>query len=126
MSENHQNRIEPSGNNQAVAIYHRVYAKERFEEAAQTLFRLVREAQKKSPGAERLLYLDIDGHRNRNGGFDSDMLELQQHFILDFLMQFLTEVNMPLAGRVRRKDASPQSEDIPEELKIQNRSAQDS
>jgi hypothetical protein len=72
------------------------------------------------------LYLDIDGHRNRDGGFDSDMFELQQHFILGFLMQFLTEVNMPLAAGVRRRDASPQSEDIPEELTIQNPSEQDS
>jgi len=66
------------------------------------------------------LYLDIDGHRNREGGFDADMLELQQHFILGFLMQFLSEVNMPLAAGVRRKDESPQSEDIPEELTIRS------
>jgi hypothetical protein len=120
MSGQPQNRIEQPEDGRVAAIYHRVYAKERFEEAAQTLFRLVQQAQKVRPGAERVLYLDIDGHRRRDGGFDSDMFELQQHFILGFLMQFLTEVNMPLATGVRRKDASPQSEDLPEALTIQN------
>jgi hypothetical protein len=108
----------------AVAIYHRVYASEGFEEAAQTLFRLVQQAQRTSPGAERLLFLDIDGHRNEAGGFDSDMFELQQRFVLGFLMQFLTQVNMPLAPGARRKDDRPQSNNIPEALTIQHRDEQ--
>jgi hypothetical protein len=103
-----------------VAIYHRVYASEGFDEAAQMLFRLVQQAQNTSPGADRLLYLDIDGHRNEAGGFDVDMLELQQHFVLGFLMQFLTEVTIPLAGGVHRKVDTPQSNDIPESLTIRS------
>jgi hypothetical protein len=123
MSEDRRNQVEKSGGGQ-IAIYHRVYVREGFDEAAQTLFRLVREAQRTSPGVERVLYLDIDGHRNEAGGFDSDMFELQQHFVLGFLLQFLTEVNMPLAAGVRRKADSPQSDDIPEALTIQDPSEQ--
>jgi len=52
------------------------------------------------------------------------MTELQQHFVLGFLLQFLTEVNMPLAAGVRRKAGSSQSDDIPEALTIQNRPEQ--
>jgi hypothetical protein len=123
MSENSQHRLRPLENSKGVAIYHCVYANEGFELTAQTLFRLVREAQEKSPRAERLLYLDIEGHRDREGGFDADMLELQQHFILNFLMEFLTEVNVPLASGVRRQDGTPQSENIPEELTIREQGA---
>jgi hypothetical protein len=123
MSEVPQDRVEKSEGGRVV-IYHRVYSKEGFEEAAQTLFRLVRQAQKTSPGAERVLYLDIDGHRNKAGGFDHDMFELQQHFILGFLMQFLTEVKMPLAAGARRQDGSAQSEDIPEMLNIESQAEQ--
>jgi hypothetical protein len=122
MGEERRNRVEQSGSQ--VAIYHRVYAREGFDEAAQALFRLVREAQRTSPGAQRVLYLDIDGHRNEAGGFDADMFELQQNFVLSFLFQFLTEVNMPLAAGVRRKSDSPQSEDIPEALTIQDQDEQ--
>src|SRR5262245_22629465 len=66
--------IESEG--RAIAIYHRVYPHEGFEESAQILFKLVQRAQLQYPGKRRLLYLDIDGHRNSEGGFDADMLEL--------------------------------------------------
>jgi hypothetical protein len=117
MSKQPRSRVEESGD-RPVAIYHRVYAEEGFDTAAQMLFDLDRRAQTHSPGAERALYLDIDGHRNQAGGFDTDMLELQQHFVLGFLMQFLTEVNMPLAAGARRQDGSRQSDDLPETLLI--------
>lgn len=100
----------------ANAIYHRVYAHENFETAAHTLHRLVVEAQKKFPDAPRHLYLDIDGHRNSEGGFDPDMFELQRHFVLGFLAEFLTEINIPLGeGAIRTKS---QRNDVPEILNI--------
>jgi len=34
---------------------------------------LVYVAEKKEPGKPRILYLDIDGHRNAQGRFDADM-----------------------------------------------------
>ena len=102
----------------SVAIYHRVYEHEGFEESAQHLFKLVKDAQSKCPGKKRLLYLDIDGHRNSEGGFDSDMLELQKEFVLGFLNQFLSEIHIPL---INAENSNPQSDDIPGELIIRDK-----
>ena len=63
-----------------IAIYHRVYRRENFEKAAKDLFGLIRMAQKRKPNVERILYVDIDGHRNAVGGYDADMQELQIEF----------------------------------------------
>ena len=68
-----------------VALYHRVLRRENFEKAAKDLVSLVYAAEKKEPGKPRILYLDIDGHRNAQNGFDVDMLELQKEFGLNFL-----------------------------------------
>lgn len=51
---------------------------ENFEKAANDLYDLLIETQKKYPDSSRLLYLDIDGHRNSNGGFDKDMLKYKR------------------------------------------------
>lgn len=40
------------------------------------LIHLLADVQEKNPDMSRILYVDIDGHRNQNGGFDKDMLEL--------------------------------------------------
>ena len=56
-----------------VALYHRVMRWENFEKAAKDLVSLVYVAEKKEPGKPRMLYLDIDGHRNAQGRFDADM-----------------------------------------------------
>ncbi|MUT65955.1 hypothetical protein GOM71_08420 [Paenibacillus sp. NEAU-GSW1] len=53
--------------------------------------------------------MDIEGHKNKDGGFDHDMFELQKDFILSFLMQFISEVSMPL-GRYKNEN---QKNDIP-------------
>ncbi|MBA1337167.1 MAG: hypothetical protein HPY66_3603 [Firmicutes bacterium] len=68
----------------AIVIYHNVFKNEGFEASVQIVFDLVKEAQKKSPNQKRVLYLDIEGHRNSKRGFDHDMFELQRHFILGF------------------------------------------
>jgi len=59
--------------------------------------------------------LDIEEHRNKQGNFDKDMIELQQHFIAEFLEQFFTEIHMPV---IKFKNCSPQNNNIPEELII--------
>lgn len=97
------------------AIYHRVFKQEKFEKAAADIFKLVRAAQEKFPNGPRHLYLDIDGHKNRKGGFDEDMYELQRHFILGFLFPFLTEVHCPLYDV---KNPNTQRNDLPDELDI--------
>ena len=98
----------------SVALYYCVKAKEGFTSAAQYLFNLVNQAQRLHPDRKRVLYLDIDGHRNSQGGFDSDMLEVQKEFLLGFLMEFLTEVKMPLIGSGAIRNEKPQNNDVPD------------
>ena len=102
----------------AVAIYHVVYPDEGFEHAANALFQLVRDAQARWPGKTRHLYLDIDGHRNAHGGFDADMAELQQSFLSQVLIPFLTEVHCPL---VHLRNPGLQSDEVPETLIIKQK-----
>jgi len=99
------------------ALYHRVMRRENFETAAKDLVCLLKTAETKSPGMPRILYVDIDGHRNENGGFDSDMLELQTKFGVGFLSQFFTEVHFPL---VSFENPNPQRNDVPDKLDILN------
>ena len=47
----------------AIAIYHVVYGHEMFDEAAETLFKLVQDAQRVHSDEKRFLFLDIDGYR---------------------------------------------------------------
>ena len=103
------------------AIYHLVLPHEGFEESAQTLWRLVRRAQEARPGKMRKLFLDIEGHRNSDGGFDADMLELQSGFITGVLARFLCEFHCPIASV---KNPRPQDDDIPPDLIIEDRREQ--
>ena len=96
-----------------IAIYHVVFKDEDFEKSARVLFELVKSAQKSFPNYERLLYLDIENHRNCLGGFDNDMFELMRYFIMELLMQFLTEAHLPLA-HIENKNL--QRNDFPDDL----------
>lgn len=96
----------------AIAIYHVMRGKENFEDTADMLFQMVKSAATKHPGKPRILYLDIEGHRNKAGGFDHDAFEVQQGFILGFLGRWLSEVSMPLM----HTRTPQQHEDVPESL----------
>ncbi len=98
-----------------IAIYHVVYEHEDFQTSATTLFKLLQNAQRQFPNQKRYLYLDIEGHRNEQGGYDHDMFELQTEFALGFLMNFFTKMHLPMAV-VRNKKL--QSNDLPEEFCI--------
>jgi hypothetical protein len=98
-----------------LVLYHCVYADEGFKDAALALFDVVAYAQRTFPGAERHLFVDIEGHRMPNDAFDGDMFELQNEFLLGFLMHFLTEARVPL---IHVRNPKPQQEDLPEELRI--------
>lgn len=100
-----------------IALYHRIMQRENFEKAAKDLFNLLQAAQKKNPNQSRVLYVDIDGHRNEKGGFDNDMLELQKEFGLGFLLPFFTEVHFPL---ISINNSNKQRNDIPDKLEIFN------
>lgn len=68
------------------------------------------------PGKKQKLFLDFDGQRNSNGGFDADMLELQKDFLLQFLGRYLTEIRAPLINLLNQK---PQENDLPPELIVE-------
>lgn len=96
-----------------VAIYHVVHANEGFEESAQTLFDLVKSAQQQWPGKRRVLFLDIEGHRNNAGGFDPDMVELMQDYLVGFLGHHLSEIVAPL---FHVSASNAQDNDIPDTM----------
>ena len=98
----------------AIALYHVVFKDENFEKSADIIYDLVKYSQIKAPNAERHLFLDIEGHKNKKGGYDQDMFELQKDFILGFLLKYLTKASMPLIGAKNKK----QTNDIPEKLMI--------
>jgi hypothetical protein len=100
-------------NGDAVAIYYHFGTTERFTEAAQTLFNIVAQAQRVHPNKSRVLYLDIDGHRNVQGGFDADALELQKEFVLGFLTKFFTEVTLPLTKGAKIRNPEVQQNEVP-------------
>jgi hypothetical protein len=110
-----QSRLEPD--ERAIAIYHCVYEQEGFETTAQSLFELVKRAEQKFPGKKRNLYLDIEGHKNSVGGFDTDMMEIQTKFLTDFLAHHLSECSTPLGHWTNSK---PQDNDIPPALIIRD------
>jgi len=79
-----------------VAIYHAVLASEGFEEAASAIIGLVREAQQVHPFAKRHLFLDIDEHRNSQGGLDEPMFRLVHDFLIGRMMTYLDTATTPL------------------------------
>ncbi|WP_245234630.1 HNH endonuclease [Streptomyces flavochromogenes] len=98
-----------------VAIYHDMKVYENFERTALRIFECVKQAEKDSPGAPRLLYIDIQGHKNETGGYDHDAFELMQDFALGFLGDYLTEIRTPLYGA---RNPRKQRNDIPDALQI--------
>jgi hypothetical protein len=114
MAKTHRSKVDTT--DRFAALYHVVYEHEGFEKSAQILFKLVQRAQELQPNRKRMLVLDIDGHRNGQGGFDADMLELQKDFLAGFLARFLAEVRCPL---FHARNPNDQDNDIPETLIIQ-------
>ncbi|MEO2204741.1 HNH endonuclease signature motif containing protein [Paenibacillus pabuli] len=109
--ENNFNMLKSKG----IVIYHVVYEHEDFETSASILIKLLQNAQKRFPNYKRHLYLDIEGHKVKSGGFDQDMFELQSDFSLGFLMHFFTSIHMPLVGVENNK---VQLNNVPEEISI--------
>lgn len=109
--QSHQNKLK----SKSIVVYHAVFEDENFQDSAQILIKLIRNAEESHPGLPRRLYLDIDGHRNTQGGFDHEMYELQIHFVFDFLSQWLTSASVPL-GAVEFNHA--QRNDPPDALNI--------
>jgi hypothetical protein len=75
-----------------IALYHIIFDTETFEDAVASIVNLVYEVQEKFPDQPRHLFLDIEGHIEKDGAFDPDMWE----FISDFMLD-MREIN-PIKG----------------------------
>ena len=60
-------------------------------------------------------FLDIEGHRNSEGGFDHEMFELLNEFLMGFLGPFIKEARTPLIHFI---NPQLQDNDLPDELRI--------
>lgn len=98
-----------------IGLYHLVLSNEDLTTAAEMLWKLVFSAQERYPRRPRLLFVDIEGHRNNDGKFDQEMWELQRHFIAGALARYLSEIDMPL---IHVRNARAQRNDIPPEFRI--------
>jgi hypothetical protein len=101
-----------------VSVYHIVRHADTFETAAEAVMAMLRESQSKYPGWPRTLYLDIEGHRGPNHGFDDDFIEFQQEFLFSAMAPFLTALDAPLTGPLLNPE--PQRNDVPDELVIRS------
>lgn len=99
-----------------VAVYHVVAEEDTFEEAAQALVTLLKEAQERFPDWPRVLYLDIYGHLDEQGRFEDDFVELQQEFLFACVAPFVTALETPLTGGLVNPE--PQRNDVPDRLNI--------
>lgn len=109
----------PDSGDKGVALYHAVLANETFDDAAEMLLQIVQKAARDHAGKPRHLYLDIDEHKNEQGGWDDDMLELQVQFI-GFLSSWLSSWSFPLSNgkRFAHGAGTAQREDVPPHLLI--------
>ncbi len=100
----------------SVSLYHIVAADDTFEQAAQDVVALLREAQDRYPDWPRVFYLDILGHADEQGRLDEDFVEFQQEFFFSVMAPFLTAFELPLTGGLVNPD--PQRNDVPDRLRI--------
>lgn len=98
-----------------VSIYHIVKPEDTFDASASAVFSLVIEAQKRFPGRDRVIYLDIEGHKGNAAGFDPDFFEFQQEFLQGFVGPFVRALAMPLLSVVNPNE---QRNDLPDKLEI--------
>ena len=98
-----------------VSIYHVVDENDDFVKAAQDIFGRLQECQERFPEWPRVLYLDVNGHRDQLGRFEPDFVELQQEFLIAALGRFFTALDMPLVSVI---NPDPQQNDVPDRLEI--------
>ena len=99
-----------------ISVYHVVGAGDTFEGAARDVMALLRDSQSQYPDWPRVLYVDIEGHRGPNHGFDDDFIEFQQELLFSTMAPFVTALETPLTGPLLNPD--PQRNDVPDELVI--------
>ena len=104
------------GFDNSVAVYHVVRPSDTFEDAAQAVVALLRQAQDQFPDWPRVFYLDVDGHEGDAGGFDPDFYEFQQDFLFSAVAPFTSALETPLTGGLVNPE--PQRNDVPHRLRI--------
>jgi hypothetical protein len=104
-----------SGPIKPVVLYHDMAVYENFERCAPRIFEVIWATQQKAPGAPRLLYVDVQGHRNDAGGYDRDSFELMTNFLPEKALPYLTELHTPLHSW---KNTARQDNHVPREILI--------
>ena len=104
------------GFDNTVAIYYVVAPDETFEEAAQGVFALLRQAESRFPGWPRVFYVDVAGHEGDAAGFSPDLYEFQQDFWFSSVAPFVQAFELPLTGGLVNPER--QRDDVPERLRI--------
>lgn len=107
----------------SVSVYQRIGPDATFDEAATEAFRLIRDAQRQYPDWPRIYYLDIEGHKGEQKGYDADFFEFQQEFWFSTIAHFVTAFETPLLGGLM--NPNPQRNDIPDELSINTSKPED-
>jgi len=101
-----------------VGIYHIIQPEDTFDQAAQAVFSLVKQAQTEFPDWPRTLYIDILGHLDEHGRFDEAFVEFQQEFLFSTWAHFVAALETPLTGPL--VNPNPQRNDVPDSLAIQS------
>jgi len=95
-------------NTQTVALYHNIEENKSVLQAVTNIWNLIRDAytsDKMDVDADTLeLYIDIEGHRNDEGGFSEDMYLMQKQLFINILPAFMDSIHFPL-GDVEAADA---------------------
>lgn len=104
------------GFDNTISVYHVVLPEDTFEDAAQAVFALLRDAEARFPGWPRVFYLDVAGHEGHAAGFDPDFYEFQQDFLFSTIAPFVQALETPLTGGL--VNPQPQRNDVPDRLNI--------
>lgn len=78
-----------------VELHFTVKKSDTFESVTSRIFDLIANAQAKCPDQDRYLFIEIEGHRNKNGGFDKGMMKLQTHFLLGLVGEYVKGIKTP-------------------------------
>lgn len=83
-------------NKDDIVLKCKISKNENFEQAATKIYNLIYNTQKRFPELNRTLIIEIEGHRNSQGGYDKDMFELQYEFLTKAMFQFIHILHIPL------------------------------
>lgn len=99
----------------ALLLYHDMAVYENFERCSYRLVEMLQHAQHQYPGKPRRLLLEVQGHRNDEGGFDHDAWEVIRYLVMEKLFPYFTQVTTPLHVI---ENPRPQRNDVPDAIQI--------